>query len=166
MKNNKNNMVIKERIIISQANINDFERILDVQKKAFTTEAEIYNNFNIEPLTQTISDLVEECKEKIVLKATFDNKIIGTIRANKCEEGCWINKLAVLPEYRGLGIGINLLNNIEVYFPETKKFILGTGAKSTFTIKLYEKIGFRIIKEISTPEDINMVIMEKTIEKN
>lgn len=161
--NNKRNNI---KVIISKANSDDLEIILDVQKKAFITEAELYGNYNISPITQTLDDLIIECEDKIVLKATIDNKIVGTIRANTCEDGCWINKLAVIPEYRGLGIGVDLLYNIEEYFPDTKKFILGTGAKSTFNIQLYEKIGFRIIKEISTPEKINMVIMEKTIEKN
>ncbi len=166
MKKNKNNMAITEKIIISQANTHDYERILDVQKKAFITEAELYGNFNIKPITQTIDDLILECKDKIVLKATIDEKIVGTIRANKCDEACWVNKLAVLPEYRGFGLGKNLLNKIEEYFPDTKKFVLGTGAKSSFNIKLYEEIGYRIIKEMSTPEEINMVIMEKKIEEN
>jgi ribosomal protein S18 acetylase RimI-like enzyme len=163
---NSNKIDIKDDLIISQANSDDMGTILDVQKKAFITEAELYGNYNINPITQTLEDLIIECKDKIVLKATIDNKIVGTIRANKCEEGCWINKLAVLPEYRGLGIGNDLLNNVQEYFLDTKKFILGTGVKSTFNIKLYEKNGFRIIREISTPDEINMVIMEKTIENN
>jgi ribosomal protein S18 acetylase RimI-like enzyme len=144
------------------ASSSDLTEILEIQKKAFLSESELYQNFNIQPLTQTIEEMQEECKEKIVLKAVVDGEIVGSIRANAHENGCCVNKLVVLPEFQKHGIGEKLLRKIENHFPEAKKFTLATGAKSESNIRLYQKVGYQIVSTISFDGGIEAVIMEKT----
>jgi ribosomal protein S18 acetylase RimI-like enzyme len=151
---------------IQIAQSNDFPEILEIQKKAFFSEAEFYNNFNIQPLTQSVSEMEEECKEKVVLKAEIEGKIVGSIRANAYEQGCWVNKLVVLPEYQRQGIGERLLRDIETYFPNANKFTLATGAKSASNIRLYEKIGYKIIGYETFHDGVEAVKMEKQIENH
>jgi len=50
----------------------DLDEILALQKLAYKNEAEIYNDFTIPPLIQTLEDLKEEAKESIVLKVVED----------------------------------------------------------------------------------------------
>jgi ribosomal protein S18 acetylase RimI-like enzyme len=145
------------------AQMADFEDILDIQKKAFYSEAEFYHNFNIQPLTQTLSEMEEECRGKVVLKAMINGKIVGSIRANVHETGCWVNKLVVLPEFQRQGIGEKLLREIETYFPDAEKFTLGTGAYSESNIRLYEKVGYKIIGHETFHDGIEAVLMEKSI---
>jgi ribosomal protein S18 acetylase RimI-like enzyme len=146
---------------ITRSSVSDLPEILAIQKKAFRSEAELYQNFNIEPLTQTLSELEEECREKVVLKAVIDGKIVGSIRANTYEEGCWVNKLIVLPEFQRRGIGEKLLREIETFFPEAEKFTLGTGAKSESNIHLYTKVGYHIVGRATFEGGVKAVIMEK-----
>jgi ribosomal protein S18 acetylase RimI-like enzyme len=146
---------------ITRSSVSDLPEILAIQKKAFRSEAELYQNFNIEPLTQTLSELEEECREKVVLKAVIDGKIVGSIRANTYEEGCWVNKLIVLPEFQRRGIGEKLLREIENYFPEAIKFTLGTGANSESNIRLYTKVGYHIVGRTTFEGGVEAVIMEK-----
>lgn len=146
---------------ITRASNSDFAEILEIQKKAFHSEAVFYQNFNIQPLTQTLDEMVEECKEKVVLKAAIDKKIVGSIRANAHENGCWVNKLVVLPEYQRHGIGEKLLREIENYFPEVEKFTLATGSKSASNIRLYEKLGYKIDRKETFHDGIEAVVMEK-----
>jgi len=146
---------------IDRASTSYFAEILDIQKKAFLSEAEFYQNFNIQPLTQTLDEMVEECNEKVVLKAVIDEKIVGSIRANAHENGCLVNKLVVLPEYQRQGIGEKLLHEIENYFPEAEKFTLATGAKSQSNIRLYEKVGYKIIGYETFHDGVEAVMMEK-----
>lgn len=140
---------------------NDFAEILEIQKKAFLSEAVFYQNFNIQPLTQTLEEMIEECKENVVLKAVVDGKIAGSIRANAHEEGCWVNKLVVLPEFQKRGIGEMLLRKIEKHFPDVKKFTLGTGANSESNIRLYQKVGYHIVSTTTFDGGIEAVVMEK-----
>jgi len=151
---------------IQLAHRTDFPEILEIQKKAFLSEAEFYNNFNIQPLTQSVSDMEEECKEKVVLKAVINGKIVGSIRANSFEQGCWVNKLVVLPEYQRQGTGEKLLRDIESYFPDANKFTLATGAKSVSNIRLYEKVGYKIIGYETFHDGVEAVVMEKKNNKN
>jgi GNAT superfamily N-acetyltransferase len=139
----------------------DFPMILEIQKKAFLSEAEFYQNFNIQPLTQMLEEMLEECKEKVVLKAVIDEKIVGSIRANAYENGCWVNKLVVLPEYQRQGIGEKLLREIEFHFPNAEKFTLATGANSASNIRLYEKVGYEIIRKETFHDCVEAVVMEK-----
>lgn len=147
---------------IKYASSSDFAKILEIQKEAFLSEAELYQNFNIQPLTQTLEEMQEECKDKVVLKAVVGEKIVGSIRANSYEEGCWLNKLIVLPDYQKRGIGEKLLREIETYFSEAGKFTLGTGANSESNIRLYQKVGYKIVSTTTFDGGIEAVMMEKT----
>ena len=144
------------------ANSSEFAEILEIQKKAFFSEAEFYQNFNIQPLIQTLGEMEEECKEKVVLKAVIEGKIVGSIRANAHENGCWVNKLVVLPEFQRQGIGEKLLLEIEKYFPDAMKFTLATGALSKSNIRLYEKAGYKIIGYETFRDGVEAVMMGKT----
>ena len=55
---------------IEHANPSDAEAILDLQKRAYASEAEIYNDYNITPLTQTLEEIRNEIEQQqIFLKA-------------------------------------------------------------------------------------------------
>jgi ribosomal protein S18 acetylase RimI-like enzyme len=146
---------------IECASVSDFPEILEIQKKAFYSEAEFYQNYQIQPLTQTLSEMEDECKDKVVLKAVVDGKIAGSVRANAYETVCWVNKLVVLPAFQRQGIGEKLLREIENYFPNAKKFTLATGAKSQSNIRLYEKVGYKIDRKETFHDGVEAVVMEK-----
>ncbi len=139
----------------------DFAEILDIQKKAFLSEAELYQNLNIQPLTQTLEEMFEECNKKVVLKAVVEGKIVGSIRANIHEEDCCVNKLVVLPEFQKRGIGEKLLRKIENHFPEAKKFTLGTGANSESNILLYQKVGYQIVSKTTFMVELKLFLWKR-----
>ena len=100
----------KKFIEIKIAKETDLEEILQLQKIAYQSEAEIYNDFNIPPLHQTIEEVKEECKRTLFLKALKNDKIIGSVRAYRDRESCFIGKLIVHPEYQNQGVGGKLIN--------------------------------------------------------
>ncbi len=65
---------------IEIANVNDAQEILSLQKLAYQSEAKIYSDFQIPPLLETLDELKMAFKSHIILKATFDGKIIGSVR--------------------------------------------------------------------------------------
>ena len=150
-------------MIISIANIDDLSGILELQKIAFLQEARLYNNYNIQPLVQSLEEIKVEYKKTTILKAETESGIIGSVRGNMKKNDCWVNKLMVHPDYQGRGIGKALLLEIEKYFPQAKRFRLGTGAKSKNNILFYEKAGYRIVKYDKFHDGIEAVLMEKTI---
>jgi heat shock protein HspQ len=64
-------------MIIKKSNFNDLEYILKLQKLAYISEAKLYNDYSIEPLKQTIDDIINEYEKGIVLKVlNNDSNII------------------------------------------------------------------------------------------
>ena len=82
---------MSQEIEIKKAELTDLKDILDLQKKAYQQEAEIYNDFSIPPLTQDIDSLKSEWQRGIVIKAESNGQIIGSVRAELVENICRMN---------------------------------------------------------------------------
>lgn len=148
---------------VLQATIEDAQEILKLQKLAYRSEAELYNDFNIPPLTQTLIEITQQFTDHVFLKAIVENKIVGTVRAYEENGTCHIGRLAVLHKMQNQGIGTVLLETIERYY-KCKRFELFAGSKSAGNIELYEKLGYHILKtERISCGDIEMFCMEKRV---
>ena len=73
-------------IEIEQASLEDAEMILQLQMRAYLSEAEIYNDYSIPPLTQSFNEIKQEFSQQVFLKAIEkgedaddDIKIIGSV---------------------------------------------------------------------------------------
>jgi ribosomal protein S18 acetylase RimI-like enzyme len=148
---------------IIEANIEDAELILKLQKLAYISEAEILGDYNIPPLKQTLEEIIEEFKQRLVLKAIVKNKIIGSVRAHLKNGTCFIGKLIVDPDHQNIGIGTKLTNEIEVRFKHAKRFELFTSSKSQKNIYLYQKLGYNIFKEEKINETLTLVYLDKKV---
>lgn len=80
---------------IMRAAPEDAEELLKIQKLAYQSQAELYNNFDIQPLRETSSEIAEQSSTHIFLKAISQGKIVGTIRAVEENGTCHIGRLAV-----------------------------------------------------------------------
>jgi len=118
-------------MIIKKAEFSDLEEILLLQKLAYKSEAELYDDFSILPLVQTLKEVEEEFENHVFLKVVENEKIIGSVRALLINsKTCYIGKLIVHPEFQNQGIGTNLMREIESIFKDCQKFELITGHKS------------------------------------
>ena len=150
---------------ILKASIDDAEEILSLQKLAYHSEAELYNNYDISPLKQTISEIREQFKTQVFLKAVSEGEIIGSVRVYEKDGTCYVGKLIVHPNMQNQGIGMALMRKIESYF-QPKRFELFTGSKSKKNIYLYEKLGYSIFKkEQNECGGMEMVYMEKIYDR-
>ena len=105
-----------KNLLIKRARVEDAEAILALQKLAYLSEAEIYNNKSIPPLTQTLEEIRAEFDHQIFLKALIEGRIIGSVRAFQTQETCHIGRLAVHPDFQNWGIGSQPMNEIEGAF--------------------------------------------------
>ncbi len=151
------------QVNILQANREDLELILQLQKECYLSEAEIYNDYNIQPLQQDIHSLETEFIEHKFLKAVVEGEIVGSVRGFFDGETCHIGKLIVKKDFQNKGIGKLLLKSMESSFPDCKKFELFTGNKSIKNLYLYDKLGYKEFKRETLSDNMSMVYLEKVI---
>ncbi|UOQ95442.1 GNAT family N-acetyltransferase [Halobacillus shinanisalinarum] len=150
---------------ILEAKPEDASEILHIQKQAYRSEAELYNDYDIQPLQQTVSGVEKDFESSFILKYVLDGKIVGSVRASKENGTCHIGKLMVDPDFQGRGIGKELMREIEGRY-EHVRFELFTGNKSIKNIAFYEGLGYKGYKTHQLPrEDTVFLFMEKTHSK-
>jgi ribosomal protein S18 acetylase RimI-like enzyme len=149
-------------MMVERATIADAEEILSLQKLAYQSEARIYSVFDIPPLIQSLEEVRDEFKGKIVLKAVFNGKIVGSVRAFLKDGTCYIGRLVVHPNFQNQGIGTKLMSEIERVFSNARRFELFTGHKSVKNLHLYQKLGYRIFKTKKVNANLTLVYLEKT----
>jgi GNAT superfamily N-acetyltransferase len=139
----------------------DLAEILALQKLAYQTEAEIYGDWNIAPLTQTLPQLQTEFKTKIILKVTDGLKVIGSVRGFIQENTGFIERLMTHPDHQNQGIGTALIEAIEARMTEASRFCLFTGHLSTRNIAFYKKRGYLEFKRERINEKLIFLWFEK-----
>lgn len=154
-------------MIIKRADAQDMKEILRLQKKAYISEAELYDDFTIPPLIQTLDEIKEEYKTNVFIKYVDEDKIIGSVRALMLNsKTCYIGRLIVHPEFQNQGIGTRLMDKIEDIFNECERFELITGYKSMKNLHIYQKRNYKIFKTEKLTDNLNLVYLEKTNKEN
>ncbi|HEY6838513.1 MAG TPA: GNAT family N-acetyltransferase [Geobacteraceae bacterium] len=148
-------------MIIEQATTVDAAEILLLQYLAYLSEADLYDDFTIPPLTQTLAEMTAEFARRTFLKAMDDGRIIGSVQGMKIGDTCYVGRLMVHPDRQGEGIGTRLMAAIEASFSEVGRFELFTGHKSEDNIRLYERLGYRQVRTEAVNPALSLVFMEK-----
>ena len=145
---------------ITKTQLEDMEVILQLQYAAYQSEAELVGDYTIQPLRQTLDELIEEFNKGVILKAVLDNVIIGSVRAYADGDTVYIGKLIVHPDHQGKGLGKRLLAAIEGKL-HRKRFELFTSNKSERNLTLYEKAEYKRCREETNDAGITFVYLEK-----
>lgn len=151
---------------ISKATILDLKQILKLQKNCYQSEAALYNDFSIQPLTQTYTELVAESADGIIfLTGRINTKIIASVRGYSSKRNGFINKLIVDVRFQNKGYGKQMMAAMENELKGVLRIELFTGHKSKKNISLYESIGYKIFREKKMKENLTMVYLEKHLSK-
>ena len=107
-----------EDVIITDANFEDARAILSLQKRAYIQEVEkAGDDYGIPPMRQTLSEMEDDFKHYVILKAMKQSLIVGSVRAKMNDEICYIGRLIVEPIFQQKGYGAALMKSIEERFP-------------------------------------------------
>jgi ribosomal protein S18 acetylase RimI-like enzyme len=147
--------------VISRADRSDAAAILALQRLAYESEASLYDDWTIPPLTQTLDEITAELGTMTCLKACRDGQIIGSVRASLQDGTCAIGRLIVHPDCQRQGVGTALMQAIEAAFAQAERYELFTGSRSEGNIRLYERLGYRVFRTQQLSERVQLVYMEK-----
>lgn len=146
---------------IEEVSSEDLHDILVLQVLAFQVQAEIYNDYTLPPLVQTLEEVKNDFLQQVFLKTERDGKIIGSVRGYKMDDTGYIGRLIVHPDYQNQGIGKALMTEIESKFSNLTRFEIFTGHKSEKNLYLYKNLGYKTIKEDVVDDSLTMVYLEK-----
>ena len=146
---------------IERALLTDAGDIHALQQLAYISEADLYNDYSIAPLVESLAQLESAFQYQTFLKASTDGRIYGSVRAEEKGGTCYVGRLMVHPDFRSRGLGSRLLSEIEVLFATVGRFELFTGHKSEKNIFLYQKLGYEIFKTEFINTELSFVYLEK-----
>jgi len=148
-------------MLIEQADIDDAEAILELQKLAFREQALIYGDFALPALTESPEQIKADFSQKLFLKVQLGGKIAGAVRAFLDGQTCFVERLVVAPEFQNQGIGTGLMFELERIFSEASRFELFTGHKSEKNLHLYGRLGYSEFRRERYSDVTMLVFMEK-----
>lgn len=146
--------------MIIKAEFEDLNEILNLQKRAFLSEAESHGNYDIEPLRQTYESITSDFEIYTFLKAVHNGKIVGSIKFRTNGNTVWVGKLMVSPDHRKQGLGRRLLLEVEALNPTASRFQLFTAASSLNNVRLYESVGYQLVRQFDDETQAGMSFVE------
>jgi len=150
-----------EDMRIEAAEMRDAAEILALQKTAFQSEAALWDDYTIPPLTQTLEELREDFQRQVFLRAVVRGQIIGSVRGYVQDGTCYVGRLIVHPDHQNRGIGARLMHAIEGLFDGVARYEIFTGEKSQRNIHLYQRLGYSIFRTRRLTDKVTLVYMEK-----
>lgn len=117
--------------------------ILELQKRAYTIEAELIGSDNIPPLHDTL-DSLRNCNEEFSIY-THDDQIAGAISFKRIGSLLDIHRLVVSPDYFRRGIASRLLEFLEK-MQDVSAIVVSTAEANLPAVALYRKHGYTMIE--------------------
>ncbi|WP_165921139.1 GNAT family N-acetyltransferase [Paenibacillus albiflavus] len=132
-------------------------RIQEIQLASYQIEAELIDFTDLPPLRETIQDLIA-CGE-IFYSYVDEGTIVGAISYTIEADQLQICRMMVHPAYFRRGIADQLLAHLMDKYPEIMK-IVTTGALNAPAIRLYQKHGFKLVREIEVEPGLSLAWLE------
>jgi ribosomal protein S18 acetylase RimI-like enzyme len=152
-------------VTISAATEKDAEQIFRLQYLCFQSEAELYGNYRIDPLVQTLDELRAELATHCAFVARLGDEVVGAVQGSTDEDGTGrIGKLCVHPRLQGHGLGARLLGAVERELAGrygVKKFQLHTGHRNEGNLRLYRKAGYQRVGASAGADGVQLITLEK-----
>jgi ribosomal protein S18 acetylase RimI-like enzyme len=156
-------------VTISAASAQDAESILKLQYLCYQSEAELYGDYTIEPLTQTLDDLRAELDRGHALVARLGDEVVASVRGTIDTTGTTrIAKLIVHPRMQRHGLGGRLLDAIELHFaavPAARRYQLFSGHRSERGLRLYRSRGYEPVATEEVGPRLRLITLEKPLAK-
>lgn len=127
----------------------DLPLVASLMHESFVEYKSSYTDEAFAATTPKADQLARRMAEGPMWVATRDDVLLGTVSALPLGDELYIRGMAVLPEARGLGVGVLLLKTIEEFAlaHHYQRLALSTTPFLLRAIRLYERFGFKQISD-------------------
>lgn len=147
------------QIFFRKSTLDDIPRLIRIQKAAFHEDLLKYEDFETNPACESFELLKENIEKAYHFTILGEQQyIIGAVDIRGNNERMHISKIFVDPEFQNKGVGTYAMQYIESIFPDTKLWTLYTPCLSFRNHYLYEKLGYKKVKE--TPVNDKLVLFK------
>ncbi len=133
----------------------DFSSILEIQRLAFAEYEGTYKTSGW--TTEPAEDLQRDAREKKILVAEWDGKVVGSVRFWTVGGVSVIRLLSVNPAYQRRGIGKAMMQDVENRVVDAHKLYVCTMLRTTRNVALFLNLGYR--PESLLPDHYNRMDM-------
>ena len=143
------------------ATVQDIPALYDLQLLAFESEAEMIGSRDVPALLESREHHRQELPNWITMKLVNDEgKIVGAIRYRPDGGIIDVGRLMVHPDYRRQGLAQRMLAEVDRACPDLTRELY-TCTKSWINIRLYTKMGYRPVREVTEESGLSFVYMRK-----
>ncbi len=142
---------------LKRANINDLELLAELESDNFD------ENYSKKQISSNLND-----ENYYIYLAYNDNKLIGYVYFSIIMDTAELLKIAVISNYRNNGFGTQILSNSYKILKKigVRTLFLEVSDKNHVGIKLYSKLGFKVISRRSRyySDSADAIIMRKSFD--
>jgi len=128
---------------LEKSSINDIYKLIEYKKKNIYEYDPLLDDEEINKINNYVSSNVPKHIDDY-FNIVIDNKIVGCLLYYPKDDGILLDEIYLEEEYRKLGIGSNIINNILSKNNIVYLYVYKDNIKAT---KLYKKLGFNIIED-------------------
>ncbi len=125
----------------------DIEQIMEITDSAFIKYKELAcTDYELPALNETRETVEDDIKNKLVLVAYINGKVVGSVRVAVNGETGYLSRFGVSPDFQNLGIGKALMNLVDINMKVlgVKRLELHTASKIKSLVCFYYGRGFYI----------------------
>lgn len=134
------------------------KKIRSVFQSSYKIEAELLNATDFPPLKRPLENYVNS--ETAFFGYLNDKELAGVIEITHNNNFTHINSLVVSPNFFRQGIARKLMEFVFETF-DSNLYVVETGLKNEPATKLYEKFGFKPVKQWDTDHGVRKVKFER-----
>lgn len=149
---------------IREATVADVDRLAAVYRSAYAENRRL--GFPMKAESATAEDVTEWLRTARVLVATVEGTVVGGVRVERTDEGAKLSRLAVDGEWKGEGIGGDLVAAVEEAAREWGEGTvwLTTPPEHPFLVDFYRGRGYEVIGDHPLDyREYDEVVMEKSL---
>jgi predicted GNAT family N-acyltransferase len=122
----------------------DIQKCLEIRNKIFVQGQKV-------PLDEEVDGKDKDCDHYLLL---MDNTAIGVARVRYLDQAAMIERVAIMEEYQGMGLGKKIMNKILADLVLNPHILKAKLSSQSYAIPFYEKLGFIVCSEEYLDADI------------